>query len=130
MGLLDGSVDQASNFGSGHDLTVCDFRPRIGLRADSSEPGSCLRFCVSPSLSDPSLLALSLSLSKINIKNKIKFKNHGVKFTVRKLNKHPFPFLTHPYSCRFALGQLATSSIPRSCIFDSHTFPIEKSLKM
>ena len=36
------------DFGSGHDLAVCEFEPRVGLRADSSEPGACFRFCVFP----------------------------------------------------------------------------------
>ena len=39
--------------GSGHDLTVCEFEPRIGLCADSTEPAwDCL--------SAPPLLMLSL----------------------------------------------------------------------
>ena len=42
-----------SNFGSGHDLTVCEFKPRIALSAVSTESASHL-----------------LSLSKINIKKK------------------------------------------------------------
>ena len=45
---------------SGHDLTVRGFEPRVGLCADSSEPGACFGFCVS--LSAPPLLVLSLSL--------------------------------------------------------------------
>ena len=39
-----------SDFGSGHDLTVCEFEPRVGLCADGSEPGACFGFCVSLSL--------------------------------------------------------------------------------
>ena len=38
------------DFGSGHDLMVHGFEPRIGLCADSSEPGACLRFCLPLSL--------------------------------------------------------------------------------
>ena len=57
---------QASDFGSGHDLTVREFEPRIRLCADSSEPGACFGFCVSLSLSAPPLFMLSLSVSKIN----------------------------------------------------------------
>ena len=34
----------------GHDLAVREFKPRIGLWADGSEPGACFRFCVSLSL--------------------------------------------------------------------------------
>ena len=36
-----------SDFGSGHDLTVCEFQPRVRLCADSLEPRACFRFCVS-----------------------------------------------------------------------------------
>ena len=61
MGHLGGSVGWASDFGSGHDLTVHEFEPRVGLCANSSEPEACFRFCVS--LSAPPLLMLSLSLS-------------------------------------------------------------------
>ena len=50
QGCLGGSVSQASDFGPGHDLTVCEFEPHIGLCADSSRPGACFRFCVSLSL--------------------------------------------------------------------------------
>ena len=64
MGRLRGSVGWVSDFGPGHDLTVCGFEPRFGLCADSSEPGACFEFCVSLSLSAPSLLTLSLSASQ------------------------------------------------------------------
>ena len=37
-GYLGGSVGQASDFGSGHDLAVRGFEPRVGLWAVSSEP--------------------------------------------------------------------------------------------
>ena len=64
MGRLGGSVGEAANFGSVHDLTVCGFEPGIGFCADSSEPASDP---VSPSLSLPlPTHALSLSLSKMN----------------------------------------------------------------
>ena len=71
-----------SDFSSGHDLMVGKFEPRIGLCADSSEPGTCFRFCVSlslsgppPSLSGPQAWSLSLSLSlSINKNIKIFFK--------------------------------------------------------
>ena len=46
MGHLGGSVGLASDFSSGHDLAVCEFKPHIGLCADSSEPGACFGFCV------------------------------------------------------------------------------------
>ena len=51
-GRLGGSVGRASDFSSGHDLTVSELEPRIELCADSLEPGSCFR-SVSPSLSAP-----------------------------------------------------------------------------
>ena len=55
----------------GHDLTVHGFEPRVGLCADSSEPGACFTLCeclsLSLSLSAPLPLALCLSLS---LKNK------------------------------------------------------------
>ena len=41
LGCLGGSVGYASAFGSGHDLTVREFEPRVGLWADGSEPGAC-----------------------------------------------------------------------------------------
>ena len=50
----------ASDFGSGHDLTVCGFEPRVWLCADSSDPGTCFRFWVSLPL-PPCALSLSLS---------------------------------------------------------------------
>ena len=62
QGHLGDSVGWASDFGSGHDLMVCEFE----LRADSSEPGACFGFCVSLSLFLPSSHSLSL-------KNKYRF---------------------------------------------------------
>ena len=54
-------------FGSGHDLTVCEFESHIGLFAVSTEPASEPLF---PSLcSSP---ACNLALSKINIKKTLK----------------------------------------------------------
>ena len=41
MGRLGGSVGEASDFSSGHDLAVREFEPRVGLWADGSEPGAC-----------------------------------------------------------------------------------------
>ena len=60
---LGGSVSWTSDFGSGHDLIVRGFEPRIGLCADSSEPGACFGFCL--------LLPLPLPpLRSVSIKNK------------------------------------------------------------
>ena len=50
---------------SGHE-----FEPRIGLCADSSEPGACFTFCVSLSLCPSPAHALSLSLSLSQKMNK------------------------------------------------------------
>ena len=61
QGLLGGSVGEVSNFGSGHDLTVRGFEPRIGLCADGSEPGARFRFCVSLPLCPAHALSLSVS---------------------------------------------------------------------
>ena len=66
VGLLGGSVGEVSDFRSGHDLAVREFEPRVGLCADSSEPGARFQFCVSLSLSAPPPLVLCLSLSKIS----------------------------------------------------------------
>ena len=71
VGRLGGSVGEASDSGSGHDLTVGEFEPRVGLCADSSEPGACFGFCV--------FLSLSLSLCPfpthaVSLKNNQTFK--------------------------------------------------------
>ena len=59
-GHLGGSVSWGSNFGSGRDLTVHEWDPRIGLYAVIVEPASDP---LSSFLSVPPLLMLSLSLS-------------------------------------------------------------------
>ena len=51
-------------------FTVCGFEPRVGLCADSSEPGAYFGFCVSLSLRLSHLHSVSLCLSKINVKKK------------------------------------------------------------
>ena len=61
-GCLGGSVSETSDLGSGHDRTVRGFEPRVGLWADSSEPGACFGFCVCVSLSAPPPLTLYLFL--------------------------------------------------------------------
>ena len=63
------------------------FEPRIGLCADSSEPGACLGFCVSLALC-PSP-AHALSLSKINKHLKSKQTNKGKGTWVAQLVKYP-----------------------------------------
>ena len=65
-GRLGGSVGEASDFGSGHDLVVCEFESHVGLCADSSELGACFGFCVSLALL-PSPLTLSTSQKQINV---------------------------------------------------------------
>ena len=59
MGRLGSSVGWASNFGSGRDRAVCGFKPRVGLCADSLEPGACFGFC-----SPLPMLMLCLSVSQ------------------------------------------------------------------
>ena len=54
----------ASDFGSGHDLAVRGFEPRVGLCAASSEPGARFTFCVSLSLCPSPAHTLSLCLSE------------------------------------------------------------------
>ena len=51
---------QSVDFGSGHDFTVREFEPCIGICADSSEPRAASD-SVSPSLSAPPQLMMSLS---------------------------------------------------------------------
>ena len=57
------------NLGSGHDLAVPEFKPRIGLCAASSEPGACFELWLALSVPSPLALCVSvsvcLSLSKI-----------------------------------------------------------------
>ena len=52
------------DFGSHHDLTVCEFKPHMGLFADSAET-AWNSLSLSPSVFAPTSLVLSLSL-KIN----------------------------------------------------------------
>ena len=73
-GSLGGSVGWVTDFGSGHDLTVCEFEPRVGLCADCSEPGACFGFCFFLSLSAPLLLVHTLSRSQNKQTNKLKKK--------------------------------------------------------
>ena len=77
-----GSVGRASDFGSGHDLAVCEFEPRVGLCADGSEPGACFGFCVS---------SLSLSHKKTNkLKKKKKERGKvGINLSLHRLPHTP-----------------------------------------
>ena len=68
QGCLGGSVSWTSDVGSGRDLTVPEFEPRVGLCADGSEPGAALD-SVSPSLSAPP--PLMLCLSRVNKQKKL-----------------------------------------------------------
>ena len=61
---VPGWLSSASGLGSCYDLTDCEFKPRIRLSTVSTDPASDP---LSPSLSAPPLLPLSLSLSKTNI---------------------------------------------------------------
>ena len=60
-GHLGGSVGWATDLGSGHALTVGEFEPRVGLCADSSEPGACFGLCLPLSLPLPAHALFSLS---------------------------------------------------------------------
>ena len=67
-GCLAGSVGWVSDFSSGHDLEVHEFKPGIRLCADNVEPAW---ESLSPSFSAPPLLFLSLFQNKyIKIKKK------------------------------------------------------------
>ena len=66
LGRLGGSVCPASDFGSGRDLVVREFEPRVGLCAVSTVPAWIL--CLPHSL--PPLLARSLSSLSLFSKNK------------------------------------------------------------
>ena len=68
-GRLGGSVGEASDFSSGHDLTVRGFEPHVGLCADRTEPGAHFRFRVFLSLSAPPPLALA-RVRSLSLKNK------------------------------------------------------------
>ena len=64
LGVLGWLKQLSADFHSGHDLTVLEFEPHIGLCADSSEPEYCFRSCVSLSLSASPLLMFCLYLSQ------------------------------------------------------------------
>ena len=62
LGHLSGSVSWASDFSSGHDLTVGEFKPHVWLCADPSESGACFGYSVSLYLCPSATHALFLSL--------------------------------------------------------------------
>ena len=62
------------DFGSGHDLTVREFEPHVGLGADSTEPASD-SLCLPLSLPLSRLCSLSLSQNKLK-KKKNMYKQH------------------------------------------------------
>ena len=69
-----------SDFGSGHDLAVPEFKPSVGLCADSSEPRVLLQIlrlplCPSPTCARSHFLSLSLSLC-LSFKNKYTLKTN------------------------------------------------------
>ena len=60
------------DFGSGHDLIVREIEPHIRFHADGAEPAWD---SLSPSLSAPPLLALSVSLSLcLSLSKEVNFK--------------------------------------------------------
>ena len=65
LGHLGGSVKRLTlAFGSGHDLTVCEFELPIGLCADSPEPAwDSLSLCLSLCLFSAHARGFSVSLS-------------------------------------------------------------------
>ena len=74
QGTWVGQSVQRPIFGSGHDLTVPEFGSRIGLCADSSEPGAWSLLpilCLPLSLPLPHKHSVSLCLSKIKKIKKI-----------------------------------------------------------
>ena len=76
----------ALDFNLGHDLTVCEFKPHVGLCTGSVDPAWD---SLSPSLSDPSLLEPSLLSLKTN-----KQTNKQLK----KLRDDPLILLSSPTS--------------------------------
>ena len=84
------------DLGSGHDLTVCGFKARLGLCVDSSEPAwdplSPLSLCPPPLMLSHTL-SLSLSLSLSNKLKKKKKPSRGLALS-NTLSSPPF---TMPY---------------------------------
>ena len=61
--MLSGAPGWLSQLSVRLRLTVHEFKPHIGLYADSLEPGACFEFCVFLSLCSSPAHALSHSLS-------------------------------------------------------------------
>ena len=76
-------MDKASNFGSGHDLVVREFKPQMWIYADSSVPGACFRSCVSLSLCPSPALSLSLKNKPALKENKQKIKTSELKYKLQ-----------------------------------------------
>ena len=76
-GHLCGLVGRAANFSSGHDLRVCEFEPRIGLSAVSTEPAW-------DPLSPSHYPSPACALSKIN-KNKTKTQTKKQKEKIKEI---------------------------------------------
>ena len=100
-----------SDFGSGHDLSVGEFKPCVGLCADSSEPGACFRFCDSLTLCPSPAHALSLSVSQKN-KSMLKTKNKNNPFL--NLGWERCPFLAEHLSHLFYACVFTSLCIPQS----------------
>ena len=63
---------------SGHDLAVREFKPRVGLCADGSEPGACFRFSVSLPLCPSPTRVRTHTLSQKQIFKNEKKKERGI----------------------------------------------------
>ena len=100
-GTWGGSVGWVSDFSSGHDLTVRGFEPRVGLCADSSEPGTCLGFCVSLALWPSPTQALPLHPSSDG-----HFSDSGLGVLVTSKGNHEAGYCCLPLSC--SLSSLGT----------------------
>ena len=90
--------------GSGHDLAVSEFESRVGVCADSSEPGACFRFCVSLCLCPSPAGTLSLCLSLKNKQNIEKNKKYDLLSTC---------YL--PGTVLKVVHSFLTGSLPRAC---------------
>ena len=95
-------------------VTVCGFKPLIGLCADRSEPGACFEFCVCLSAPSPFTLSLSCSFSQklINIK--------------KQINKKREIWKVRPKKCiSFSKGNQPVRGRPGQCLCCLQTFGLE-----